>query len=76
MNAESFIGLIGIDSVAFESGHLFKPLMIGHEPDSSPILHPLHSRCPRCGPEGGAQRAQYPLIKEYTLNHNVKAPII
>ena len=22
------------------------------------------------------QRAQYPLIKEYTLNHNIKAPII
>ena len=25
---------------------------------------------------GGAQRTQYPLIKEYTLNHNIKAPII
>ena len=23
-----------------------------------------------------AQRTQYPLIKEYTLNHNIKAPII
>ena len=23
-----------------------------------------------------AQRSQYPLIKEYTLNHNIKAPII
>ena len=22
------------------------------------------------------QRAQYPLIKEYTLNHNIKAPIV
>ena len=25
---------------------------------------------------GSTQRAQYPLIKEYTLNHNMKAPII
>ena len=24
----------------------------------------------------GSQRSQYPLIKEYTLNHNIKAPII
>ena len=24
---------------------------------------------------GGTQRAQYPLIREYTLNHNIKAPI-
>ena len=23
-----------------------------------------------------SQRAQYPLMKEYTLNHNIKAPII
>ena len=23
-----------------------------------------------------SQRAQYPLIKEYTFNHNIKAPII
>ena len=26
--------------------------------------------------KGIAQRAQHPLIKEYTLNHNIKAPII
>ena len=25
---------------------------------------------------GMTQRTQYPLIKEYTLNHNIKAPII
>ena len=27
-------------------------------------------------PAYGSQRAQYPLTKEYTLNHNIKAPII
>ena len=26
--------------------------------------------------KGRPQRAQYPLIKEYSLNHNLKAPII
>ena len=25
---------------------------------------------------GFTQRSQYPLFKEYTLNHNIKAPII
>ena len=36
----------------------------------------MRDACVVCGSMDSTQRAQYPLIKEYTLNHNIKAPII